>query len=188
MVFKAVLFDCFGVLTTDISTVFLDDIHDDMKKIEFLDLRTQLDARLIGFDDFSNKTYEILGKYPPDIRQVHKPIKNITIFKEISRLKAKNFKVGMISNISNDWITSIFLDNLEQDLFDEMVLSYEVGLAKPDKRIYELALQRLGASASQTIFVDDNKDFCDSAEKVGITTIHFVDNNSLLEKLNTLIK
>ncbi len=41
------------------------------------------------------------------------------------------------------------------DLFDEVVLSCEAGVAKPDRRIFELALGRLGAEPGRTLFIDD---------------------------------
>jgi HAD superfamily hydrolase (TIGR01509 family) len=51
---------------------------------------------------------------------------------------------------------------------DEVVLSFEVGVAKPDAGIYELALSRLGVAAADAVFVDDQVDYCDGAAAVGI--------------------
>ncbi len=185
---KAIIFDCFGVLTTDIGTSFIDRIKNEDDKREYLDIKTQLDARLIDFEDYSKKSYELLGEYPPDIRLVQYPVKNEEIFEEISKLKELNYKIGMISNISSNWVTSVFLESKDQSLFDNMIFSFEVGLAKPDKSIYELALQELDVSAEQAIFIDDNKGYCDAAKKVGMNTIHFIDNRSTIKQLNKLIK
>lgn len=54
------------------------------------------------------------------------------------------------------------------DLFDEIVLSCEVGWAKPDPRIYQLTLERLGALAGDALFVDDMADNVAAAESIGI--------------------
>lgn len=57
--------------------------------------------------------------------------------------------------------------------FDGYVLSHEVGLLKPDRRIYELALRRFGLEAGRTVFVDDILANCEGARCVGLGAIHY---------------
>jgi epoxide hydrolase-like predicted phosphatase len=57
--------------------------------------------------------------------------------------------------------------------FDELVISAEVGLAKPDHRIYQLALDRLGVAADQALFVDDVGENVDAARWIGMRAIQF---------------
>jgi HAD superfamily hydrolase (TIGR01509 family) len=52
--------------------------------------------------------------------------------------------------------------------FDALVLSNEVGVAKPDRRIFEIALERAGATASQAAFFDDVQSYVDAAAALGI--------------------
>lgn len=59
------------------------------------------------------------------------------------------------------------------DLFDTVVDSSEVGMRKPDPRIYKITLERLGSRAEETIFVDDTYENVIAAEKLGMTGIHF---------------
>ena len=59
------------------------------------------------------------------------------------------------------------------DYFDEQVVSCEIGLGKPDRRIYEYLLTHCGLNAEETIFIDDRKDNVDVAEELGITPFHF---------------
>jgi len=54
------------------------------------------------------------------------------------------------------------------DLFDEVVLSCEAGVAKPDRRIFELALGRLGAEPGRTLFIDDTPGHVAAAEALGV--------------------
>src|SRR6266851_1117219 len=51
--------------------------------------------------------------------------------------------------------------------FDAVVISCEVGLSKPDPRIYQLCLDRLGLAAPATLFVDDRADNVEAAARVG---------------------
>ena len=53
-----------------------------------------------------------------------------------------------------------------------LVLSHEVGLLKPDPRIYELALQRFGLRAERTVFIDDIPTNVEGARAAGLRGIH----------------
>jgi putative hydrolase of the HAD superfamily len=56
-------------------------------------------------------------------------------------------------------------------LFDEIVISGEVGLHKPEPAIFELACERVGFEPGECVFVDDLRENCAGAEAVGITAI-----------------
>jgi epoxide hydrolase-like predicted phosphatase len=62
------------------------------------------------------------------------------------------------------WRRSIPLD----ELFDHVIDSSEVGLRKPDPRIFELALAQLGVDASNAVFLDDYAGNVEAARRVGI--------------------
>lgn len=78
--------------------------------------------------------------------------------------------------LSNAW------DNLREvlskhwridDAFDEMVISSEVGIAKPDPRIYQLMLDKLRLSPDQTVFIDDFPENIEAAQTLGMQAILF---------------
>lgn len=58
-----------------------------------------------------------------------------------------------------------------EELFDDVVDSSAVGLRKPDPRIYELALRRLGVTASEAVFIDDAPGNVDGARRVGMRAV-----------------
>jgi putative hydrolase of the HAD superfamily len=58
-------------------------------------------------------------------------------------------------------------------MFDDMLFSAEVGLAKPDRRIYELALDRLQARPAEAIFIDDVQENVEAAQAIGMAGIRF---------------
>jgi putative hydrolase of the HAD superfamily len=58
--------------------------------------------------------------------------------------------------------------------FDVVVVSCEVGVAKPDPVIFELCLSRLGVAPRHALFVDDRIDNIEGAAALGIRTFHFV--------------
>jgi len=69
------------------------------------------------------------------------------------------------------------------DLFDAVVISAEVGLLKPDPRIYLLALERLRVPPQATAFVDDLPENVQAARALGLYGIHFRDTREALQRL-----
>ena len=69
---------------------------------------------------------------------------------------------------------------------EDMVISGVEHVMKPDTRIFELALQRFGIKAEETVFIDDNPKNVAAANALGITGIVFEGKDKLqleLEKL-----
>jgi glucose-1-phosphatase len=92
--------------------------------------------------------------------------------------------------LSNAWDNlRSFLENTWHiaDAFDEIIISAEVGMAKPDPRIYHLILQRLGVEADQAVFVDDFIQNIEAARQVGLQTVHFRTPAQALDELYTLL-
>jgi putative hydrolase of the HAD superfamily len=67
--------------------------------------------------------------------------------------------------------------------FDVIVESAVVGLRKPDPRIYELVLSKLGVEATTTVFLDDLGINLKPARALGMTTIKVVDPDAALAEL-----
>lgn len=72
------------------------------------------------------------------------------------------------------------------DHFDEIVISAEVGMRKPDPRIYRLALERLALLPEQTVFIDDQVDNLQAAAELGMHTVLFRDRHSALDQLSAV--
>jgi putative hydrolase of the HAD superfamily len=87
----------------------------------------------------------------------------------VEELRARGVRTALISNCSHS--TRGVVDRLGlAEAFDEIVLSFEVGLRKPDPGIYRVGLDRLGVPAARAVFVDDQPDYCDGAAALGIAT------------------
>jgi putative hydrolase of the HAD superfamily len=87
----------------------------------------------------------------------------------VDELRARGVKTALVSNCSHT--TRGIVDRLGiAEAFDDVVLSFEVGLRKPDPEIYREALRRLSAEPARTVFVDDQPEYCDGAAAVGIET------------------
>lgn len=151
------------------------------------DLVQQLDSGAVSPEQFNHHVYELTGRIPKKIEGIGEVEfhKNSPLLDYIHDLK-KHYKTGLLSNISSNWIRDTFLTAHEQRLFDDILLSYEVGVAKPNPRIYELAAGRLGEVPENCVFIDDSIGNCKGAEAVGMQTVlyqNFVQMKAEVEKI-----
>jgi len=97
------------------------------------------------------------------------------------------WKTGVISNAWSGMRAYITAQKFD-DAFDGLVMSAEVGVAKPKAEIYLLALEQLGVSPGEAVFVDDFDENVEGARAVGMSAIHFRDPESALVELKNLLK
>jgi putative hydrolase of the HAD superfamily len=88
--------------------------------------------------------------------------------------------------ISNSWSTAHYDRDLLAELFNEIVISAEVGLHKPQPEIYRLAAERLAVEPAECLFVDDLRENCVGAEAVGMTAILHRDADETVARLAKL--
>jgi len=89
------------------------------------------------------------------------------------RCLRKSYKTGLLSNAFDD-LRQIIAERWHfEDAFDEMIISAEVGMVKPDARIFQMSAEQLGVEAGQAVFVDDMLRNIEGAKKVGMLGIHF---------------
>jgi putative hydrolase of the HAD superfamily len=69
-----------------------------------------------------------------------------------------------------------------EPFFESLYLSYEVGLRKPDPKIFEYVLQDAGLDPATTLFIDDSIQHIQAAHELGIVTHHLV-NQSIVDLL-----
>jgi putative hydrolase of the HAD superfamily len=82
-------------------------------------------------------------------------------------------RTAVLSNSGPEMMTRVRADRPLEARFDVVVISCEVGLSKPDPRIYRLCLERLGLSPAAALFVDDRADNVAGAASIGLHTLHF---------------
>ena len=92
-------------------------------------------------------------------------------------------KTGLITN---SWGLGIY-ERAPTDLFDETVISGDVGLHKPQPEIYELACERLGVEPADCVFVDDLRENVAGAEAVGMDAILHRDSAETVAQLEELL-
>ena len=97
------------------------------------------------------------------------------------------FKVGLLSNAWSDMRKSLQEEWDILKLFDVVIISAEVGLIKPDPRIYQLAVEKLGVQPEEAVFVDDMRRNVEAAREAGLHAIRFTNRQEILDQLKTLL-
>lgn len=82
-------------------------------------------------------------------------------------------RLAMLSNGVPEIVARIRADRDLASLFDAVVISYEVQLAKPEPEIYRVTLDRLGVGPGAALFVDDRLENIETARELGLQTLHF---------------
>lgn len=85
----------------------------------------------------------------------------------LRELRARGLRTAIVSNCDHSTRPIVDELGLEREA-DAVVLSFEVGVAKPDPGIYQAALDALAARPEEAVFVDDQAAYCEGAEAIGI--------------------
>ena len=171
---RAIVFDCFGVLATDKWQQFK-RVHfgdDPTLLAQIQELNTLADAGTLPYETFLRRAAE-LGQVESDaIRDQMEGNRAQTELLDYIAAHWRGYKLGVLSNTPQNWFDNIFSDDQRQ-LFDAVVLSCDVGEAKPSAVMYETILEKLGVMANEVVYVDDQLPNCQAAEQLGMTAIRY---------------
>jgi epoxide hydrolase-like predicted phosphatase len=107
------------------------------------------------------------------------------VLKTLKKLK-KKYRLILLSNTDVKHVGFIKQKFPEIFFFDDYVLSYEVGLMKPDPEIYQIALKKAKARAGECLFIDDLEENIEMAAEMGIQTILLKPQTDLEAELRQL--
>ena len=95
--------------------------------------------------------------------------------------------IGLISNAWSGLREFITREKII-DIFDTVIISAEVGVVKPDAKIFNIALEQAKVHAKEAVFVDDVNANIEACEKVGMKGILFKDPQEAVGQLNRYLK
>ena len=85
----------------------------------------------------------------------------------LEEVRRRGYRIGLISVCSEE-VPQLWAETAMAPLIDEAVFSCSVGVAKPDRRIYEICAERLGVATRECLFVDDQPAFVEGAVEAGM--------------------
>jgi putative hydrolase of the HAD superfamily len=117
-----------------------------------------------------------------DIFTLNEPVARLVAF-----LKRRGYTLLLGSN-TNILHARFFRRRFAQtlDLFDHLVLSYEVGAVKPDRAFFRACVARAGVPASSCVFIDDAAANVEGARAEGLVALQYRDTPTLIDELRAL--
>lgn len=124
----------------------------------------------LNFDEFSTIWNEIFWE-DPSVNEV------------VLHLKEKGYPLFLLSNTCELHFSHIIGRYPIVHVFDEWILSFEVGAKKPDRRIFEAIFERMSVEPGEVFYVDDVPDFVEAARSLGIEGMVFTGAEGLWKAL-----
>ena len=195
--YRAVLFDFGGVLTTSVWDSFEAFCRSEgleataVKELFRTDPEALADLRGLETGKLSEAEFEAsfgrrLGLRKPDglIDSMFAGMRPLEpMVDAVREIRRGGLLTGLVTN---SWSTAHYDRDLLAELFDEVVISAEVGLHKPEPEIYRLAAERLSVEPADCLCVDDLRENCEGAEAVGMTAILHRDAGETIARLAEL--
>ncbi|MBN1530739.1 MAG: HAD family phosphatase [Thermoleophilaceae bacterium] len=104
-------------------------------------------------------------------------------------LRERGLRTALLTNNVREWEPHWRAKLPEIDeIFEVVVDSAFVGLRKPDRRIYELTLERVGAEAADCVFVDDLEVNCVTARELGMAAVRFEDTGAAIAAVEAALE
>lgn len=103
----------------------------------------------------------------------------------VRQLRGSGLRTGLLSN---SWgHRDSYPRDVLDELFDDVVISADVGMRKPEERIFQLAVERLGLSAGECVFVDDVETNIAAARAMGFAVVHHTELAATKAQLASLL-
>jgi putative hydrolase of the HAD superfamily len=206
---KAVISDFGGVLTTpliqsfaavqDETGVQFEELGDAMTRIQEEDGRHplfELETGRLSETDFLRKLGDALEPalgHRPELHRFREIYfdalhPNEPMIDLMRQAKDRGYRMGLLTNNVREW-EPVWRTMLPVDeIFEVVVDSGFVGCRKPDREIYDLTLERMGGpSPEECLFIDDTDVNCTTATELGMSAVHFRDNDQAIPELRNAL-
>ena len=135
--------------------------------------------------DKSMKTFSIDPSMKNELMNLYKVL---SPFKEVpetlKKLKGKNFKLAILSNGTPSLLDELVKSNNLDKLFDDIFSIEEVGIYKPDSRVYDLPIKKYKIKNSEVIFLSANTWDVSGGGNYGYQSIWVNRNNNIFDNLD----
>ena len=199
---KAIIFDAYGTLfdVNSAAEKCKDKIGDKWESFANFWRTTQLEytwlrSLMKRHKDFWQITEDSLDKSmkafsidPSMKNELMNLYKVLSPFKEVpetlKKLKGKNFKLAILSNGTPSLLDEMVKSNNLDKLFDDIFSIEEVGIYKPDSRVYDLPIKKYKIKNSEVIFLSANTWDVSGAGNYGYQSIWVNRNNNIFDNLD----
>ena len=193
MQYKNIIFDLGNVLVKlnpegcigAFKAIGMGELVDSNPQSEGMKLMSKLGVGMITTEEFCEAARKLTGTDVTNGEIIDAANKMLVVIpdekkKRLLQLKKAGYRLFLLSNtIDIHW--DYCVDHLfpyqkygVEDYFEQCFLSQRMHLAKPNARIYEEVIRQANIHPDETLFIDDLKENCEAAEKLGIHTFQNV--------------
>jgi len=184
---KVIVFDYGGVITPlgPVRLWINKNLNSNDEKILLFKEKThKWDLGELGLKEVYETLSYVTGVAPDLIWSTffEKSLLNNEIVDLIKKLK-RHYKIILFSNHCGELLRRLLEKHQIRDLFDEVIISSEHKMRKPDTKFFELLVKKSGVNKDEIIFIDDHEKNIEAANAFGIKACQFTDYEQLIKDL-----
>ncbi|WP_234327370.1 HAD family hydrolase [Streptomyces sp. NRRL WC-3742] len=198
--FRAVVFDFFGVLTSNmVEVITWFENRERIAPGTFLrawadprgqDLFRSLELGRISQEDWNTGFAALMGVKRDDLlaRYLHDAFPAYQVLQVARQARAAGVRTAVLSNSLGRQPYDPYAGFDLHRTFDAVVLSAELGVRKPEPEAFRAVLERLGVTAEESLFVDDSEENLAAARRLGFTPVLGLDEDVVVRRLRELLR
>ncbi len=135
--------------------------------------------------DKSMNFYNIDTAMRSELLNLYKVLSPFTEVRDaLNKLKLSNYKLAILSNGTPDLLNELVVSNGLKDIFDDIFSVEEVGIFKPDSKVYDLPINKYNIEKNEVLFLSANTWDVSGAGNYGYNTVWVNRNNNIFDKLD----
>jgi len=135
--------------------------------------------------DKSMKTYKIDPTMKNELLNLYKTLSPYEEVHEVLiKLKEKNFKLAILSNGTPSLLNELVKSNNLENLFDDLFSIEQVGIYKPDSKVYDMPIKKYQIKKNEVYFLSSNTWDVSGGGNYGYNSIWVNRNNNIFDKLD----
>ena len=139
--------------------------------------------------DKSMKTYEIDSSMRNELLDLYKILSTFKEVPEVLKsLKEKNFKLAILSNGTRSLLNELVKSNNLENIFDDIFSIEEVGVYKPDSKVYDIPVKKYQIQRNEITFLSANTWDVSGGGNYGYNSIWVNRNNNTFDNLDYVPK
>ena len=135
--------------------------------------------------DKSMNFYNIDNSMRSELLNLYKVLSPFTEVRDtLKKLKQSNYKLAILSNGTPELLNELVVSNQLKDIFDDIFSVEEVGIFKPDSKVYDLPINKYNIEKNEVLFLSANTWDVSGAGNYGYNTVWVNRNNNIFDKLD----
>lgn len=183
---KLFIFDCFGVVISDVSAIFMDKyLNAEQQLYMRQNVFRKVDVGVMTMTQMFERLASLCGIAAEQVKSEWTDCEYVLTdtVEVIMRLKEQGHCVVLLSNAAVEYVDYLFDKFRLRDVFDFEFVSSAYGCAKPDAEFYKLCVDSFDEKFEKVFFADNNPDNLTDLERFGIIPVLFTSAADFVEKV-----